>query len=101
MSYLAYAEPAPIIRRDSPRLLAFGDFGQMADQVVIRTIQGLTQSYDNPTGGLILDGIEEESAIPDISSLNRVPPTRTYVIRTKYRYAGVGKPRPYPLDDQE
>jgi hypothetical protein len=43
----------------------------------------------------------EEDEIPDVFSLNRVPPKRTYTMHVKYKFVGRGKPRPYPLEDEE
>jgi hypothetical protein len=41
----------------------------------------------------------EDDEIPDVSTLNRVPPKRTYMARARFHYVGRGKPLPYDLDD--
>lgn len=43
----------------------------------------------------------EEGETPDVFSLNRVPPKRSYTMRVKYEFVGRGKPRPYPLENEE
>lgn len=42
----------------------------------------------------------DEGKIPDVFSLNRVPPQRTYTMRVRYKFVGPGKPKPYPLGDE-
>ena len=42
----------------------------------------------------------DDGKIPDVFSLNRVPPQRTYTMRVRYKFVGPGKPKPYPLSDE-
>lgn len=44
------------------------------------------------------DEAEDDDAIFDVHSLNRVPPKRTYLARAKFHFVGRGKPMPYELD---
>lgn len=41
----------------------------------------------------------EDDEIPDVFSLNRVPPKRVYTKRVRYKFVGRMKPMPYDLDD--
>ncbi len=41
----------------------------------------------------------EDDEIPDVFSLNRVPPKRVYTMRVSYKFVGRMKPMTYDLDD--
>ncbi len=100
---LPYTQPPAIIRRrcgDSSQ--AQGDDGKFLEGRIaaIRHMLAQRQQWESilevtPNG----EQVDLEDSL-DVSSLEVIPPKRTYTMRVRYKYAGRGLPLPYDFADE-
>lgn len=102
---LEYAHLPAIVRGDAEtiHLHAQGEFGARLDELIAQIVESLTQSRQwQAVAGAITEIKQGEAGSTwDVFSLNRVPPKRTYTTHVRYNFVGRGKPRPFPLEDEE
>ena len=100
-----YIQPPAIVRRHKESMgpQAQGEFGSWLDDCMARISDQLDASreWQGVRDASASLSSEDDNELPDVFSLNRVPPKRVYMARAKFHHVGRGKPMSYNLNAED